>query len=199
MRRKLSHVKLGAGALASVALLAILGAAQVLPLVRVPARAGAQSSARPASSPTPSTKVPAPASAGRRGRRDLSRYDKAGPFNLGADLSQPAREASLKQIRSFLLEHWKGGRLGHLVVNLGSPGGRTETTAFYVEPDTDGAWAITLETDAGAETFTFVEEVEMPESGPPVMGGDAEGGQPRGGGKALHLKQSKEASSGLVF
>ena len=200
MRRKLSHIKLGGAALSSVALLSILGAAQVLPLMRHAAPVSAQSQAAPASSPTPSTKAPAPAPPGRHGgRRDLSRYEKAGPFAVGADLPRPARQAVMAQIRAFLLDHWRGRRLGHLLANFGGPDGRTEATAFYVEPDAAGAWTITLETDAGAETFTFVEEVEMPESGPPVIGGGAEGGRPGGSGKALHLKQSKEALSGLVF
>jgi hypothetical protein len=194
-------MKPGASAISCAVLLTILAAAQVPPRALSSATEGAvvQSPAPVAATPTPSLKVPAPSPPPRPGRHDLSRYDQAGPFAVPAGLPRPAREAVMAQIRSFLLEHWQGRRLGHLVVQLPGPQGGTVPWAFYVEPGERGAWAITLEAGGRVETFSLVEEVELPGDGPPMLEPGVKSRGPQAGTKALHLKRNAEAMSGLVL
>ena len=201
MRRKPPRAKLGLSALSFAALLAILVASQVSPLAlsSAPGGAVAQSPASVTAAPTPSPRVPTPSPPPRPGRRDLSRYEQAGPFAVPAALPRPAREAAMGKIRSFLLEHWRGRRLGHLVAHLPGAQGGTEAWAFYVEPGAGGVWAITLEAGGRAETFTVVEEVELPADGPPVLGPSAEPQRPQAGARGLHLKQNSDAMSGLIL
>lgn len=150
--------------------------------------------------PTPSPVQPPPGGISRppqNSRRDLSRYDKLEPLTL-VEHSKPERDATLARIRSFLLEHWRGHRLGHVTISLPSPAGTPASSAFYVEPDSEGHWSIVLETAVGTETFRFVEEVDIPEDGPPIIDPHAEG-QRSSGAKGLHLKQSERANTGMVL
>lgn len=201
MRRKPSRAKLGAPALSCAVVLAILAAAQVSPLAISSSTggAGAQMPTPASASPTPSLKVSAPNPPAGSGRRDLSRYDQAGPVAVPAGLPRAAREAVMAQVRAFLLDHWRGRRLGHLVAHLPGTRGGTEPWAFYVEPGGGGEWAITLEAGGRAETFTFVEEVELPADGPPVLEPGVESRGTQAGTKALHLKRDAEAMSGLIL
>jgi hypothetical protein len=183
-------------------LLAGLAATQTLPPVHSVTRQGhaAQTPTGAAPSPTPVLRPSDPAGPPRLKSRDLARYDKAGPFNVGADRTGgPVREAVMSQARAFLLEHWRGRRLGHLVINSSDAEGRPAASAFYVEPDEGGRWAVVRETAGGSETFRFVEEVEVPEDGPPLLGEPSEGVRPPAVRMGLHLKQSESANSGLVL
>lgn len=204
MRRK--HFPVGRSLPAALCSLVLLGfvAAQMLPAVRdslrAPVKAAGQSGA--SGSPTPSPQPEAaervrPQSQSRR--RDLARYDKAGPLTAGAEPQGPGREAVLAQARGFLLEHWRGRRHGHLVLHLPDADGRPLPSSFYVEPDEAGRWRVVLETAGGTETFGFVEEVELTEEGQPVLEPSAEDGPRLSGRRGLHLKESAESNSGLVL
>ena len=182
-------------------LLAGFAATQILPPAHSVTRQGhaAQTLPGAAPSPTPVLRPSDSAAPPRLKPRDLSRYDKAGPFNVAARTGGPAREAVMSQARAFLLEHWRGQRLGHLVINSGDAEGRPAASSFYVEPDEGGRWAVVLETAGGSETFRFVEEVEVPEEGPPLLEESPEGVRPPAVRMGLHLKQSESANSGLVL
>lgn len=181
-------------------LLAGLVALQSLPPVHSVTRQEPASQTLPGAppSPTPVVRPPdAPAPPALK-RRDLSRYEKAGPFAIADGMERSAREAAMAPARTFLLQSWRGRRLGRLVINSLDVDGRISSSAFYVEPDEGGQWVVVLERAGGSETFRFVEEVEAPEDEPPVLdkSGEARASSGRTG---LHLKQSESANSGLVL
>lgn len=171
-------------------LLASFVAAQTLPLVR---SAALPQGAAVAPTPTPAATPAAAVQRKQSKRRDLSQYAKAGPFNLAAD------EAGRAQAHAFLLEHWRGRRLGHLSVSATDPEGRQTVSDFFVEPDGGGQWCVVLETPGGPETFRVVEEIDVPDAGPPVLGDRGARRRRPSGRKGLHLKQSPGSNNGLVF
>jgi hypothetical protein len=154
-----------------------------------------------APTPTPLPLQPQPGTVARtpqNGRRDLSRYDKLEPLVI-AEQSKSKRDAALARARGFLLEHWRGRRLGHVVISFPGPADSLTPSAFYVEPDSEGHWTIVLETAGRTETFRFVEEVDIPENGPPIIDPHAGEQQRPSGAKGLHLKQSERANTGMVL
>ncbi len=191
--------------LVALCLLAFISfvAAQTLPLVGDAARqAGGPQPAGASASPTPSLQPPvgAPASVPNRpGRRDLARYEKAGPFKVEAGMGGPERDAVLAPARSFLLGRWRARQLAHLVVQSPDADGRLLSSSFYVEPDGFGRWCVVAETASGTATHTFVKEVEVAEDGTPILNPTPEDEPRRTGRRALHLKESPEANSGVVF
>ena len=175
--------------LASTILLLSFVIARTLPLQQTRNTAGA-SGAAPSPTPTPS---PSPS------RRDLTLYDRAGPFTITPALSKAARNALLAQIRSFLWEHWQQKRRGSLELNSPNAAGRPMTQHFFVEPDASNRWGITLESGGATETFHVVEQVEMQTEVPPVLN-PAPGHRLRPSGTlGLHLTQSARANSGLIL
>jgi len=70
-------------------------------------------------------------------KRDLTHYDKAGPFTL--DVLGP-RGKTEAQVREFLWDHWQRRRLGYLVFTDYSKEGEPTTLSFFVEPDENGEW-----------------------------------------------------------
>lgn len=153
--------------------------------------------ATPSPSPAPDAAVRAPLPAQSK-RRDLARYDKFGPVSVGAEMSAPERDAVMARVRGFLLEHWRGRRLGHLVLNLPGPDGRPRASNFLIESDEAGRWCVVVETQGGTQTYRVVEEVELAEDGTPILDPTDEV-QPRSGRRGLHLKESPEANSGVVI
>jgi len=190
-------------ALCSLVLMGFV-AAQTLPVVREALRpqAGAAGQSSAVASPTPSPPPQAveavrPPSQSRR--RDLSRYDKAGPLAVGAELQRPERDALLAQARGFLLEHWRGRRHGHLLLHFPDADGRLLPSSYYVEQDDSGQWCVVLETPGGAETFRVIEEVELSEEGQPILEPTEEDGPRMSGRRGLHLKESPISNSGVVL
>jgi hypothetical protein len=135
----------------------------------------------------------------RSGKRDLSTYDKATPISLAKNASKQDRETAVAGLRGFIFEHWQGKRHGYAQASLPNPEGNATAHTFFVEPDANGQWTVTLETSTGAtETFHVVEQIEAPDNGPPVLGHGNHGikGSTHIG---LHLKQSATANSGLIL
>lgn len=133
--------------------------------------------------------------------RDLTLYDKTGPFAIDKRLAKEAHNAILVQIRSFLWDHWQQRRHGHLVINSHNIAGYPTIYKFFVEPDATGRWHIALERDDNTEgeLFYLIERVEMPEDGPPTLP-PAPRQEPRGSSTlGLHLKHNEQAASGLVL
>lgn len=156
------------------------------------------SSASPASAPSPPPQNP-PTVPPPPPQRDLSLYDQAGPFALSRELAPTARRAVLSQIRSFLWDHWQQRRRGYLTMSTPDAIGRSIASRFYVEPAENGNWCIRLETAGKVETFRVVEQVEVPEDGPPILNA-APGQRGRGSGSTgLHLKESAGAKAGMVL
>lgn len=177
-----------------LSLLISFAAAQTLPLLR--------SGAQPSPSTAPSTQrpaaVPSPTPS-RGGRRDLTRYEKAAPLSLRADVEGPERDALLAPARAFLLGHWRRHQLGQVVVEYADADGRPlSSSSLYVETDAAGRWCVVVETEGVTATYRSVEEVETSEEGTPILS-PAEEAARRPGVRALHLKESPEANSGVVF
>lgn len=157
--------------------------------------------ASPVTSPTPQliASPQPPKKETRSGKRDLSTYDKATPISLAKNASKQDRETVVAQLRGFIFEHWQTKRHGYAQMSFPNPEGNGVASVFFVEPDANGQWTVTLETSAGAtETFHVVEQIEAPDDGPPVLGHGNHGikGSTHIG---LHLKQSATANSGLIL
>jgi hypothetical protein len=80
-------------------------------------------------------------------RRDVKRYDQAGPYVLDLKVGADARSKIEAQVREFLWGHWRRRRLGHLVFTAYSKEGEPSTSSYFVEPDQEGIWriAVTIE------------------------------------------------------
>lgn len=70
---------------------------------------------------------------------------------------------------------------------------------FYIEPDGAGRWRITMETGAGTQNFYVVEQVDVPDDGPPVMRPSAERRRASRGTLGVHLKEKANANYGMVL
>lgn len=178
-------------AVAGLALLASLAAAYALPLRSTRTNDVTSSASASQATPTP------PSSAPQIKKRDLAGYVK-GAFIIEKDISKKAHRAALAQVRGALLNQWQGRKKAHVEVTSYTPAGLRKTSHFYVEPDEKGRWRIALEAQGEPEYFYVVEEVELPEDGPPVLNPEVRRGR-KSGMKGLHLKSSPEAGSGMVL
>jgi hypothetical protein len=112
--------------------------------------------------------------------RDLSRYDKAGPYIIELDLDAQSRANVEAEVREFPWNHWHRHRLGHVAVTHYSKEGEPNTSSYYVEPDAIGAWIIAVKIDrmlvgrGGSKSQRyetveydayFVERIEVPKDG----------------------------------
>lgn len=133
------------------------------------------------------------------GKRDLSLYDKATPLVLSKNASKQERETAVSQLRGFIFEHWQGKHHGYAQTSFFNPEGNQVSSTFFVEPDADNQWVVTLESSTGStETFHVVEQIEAPDDGPPSLGHHNRGIK-GGTHTGLHLKQSATANSGLIL
>ena len=78
-------------------------------------------------------------------KRDLSKYEKAGPYRLGLSAMHRAAAAD---IRAFLWKHWSQRRLSTLNVTDYTKEGDRITRVFYIEPDQHGTWNVYLQEQA---------------------------------------------------
>ena len=86
-------------------------------------------------------------SCGQGTRRDLSAYDKAGPYTI--DYEPPFKaDKYLGEIRSFLWEHWKEQRRGLVTATFYTLEGDPTTSRYFVEPDAKGAWHIRIDSES---------------------------------------------------
>src|SRR6185295_2089512 len=82
-------------------------------------------------------------SSGQRVSRDLTAYDKAGPYTI--DYEPPYKgDKYLGEIRGFLWEHWKERRLGLVKTTFYTIEGDPTFSTSFVEPDAKGHWQITV-------------------------------------------------------
>jgi hypothetical protein len=179
-----------------------------LPPPAQPSPSPAPSAQTTTSSATPSTASPSPQTVAspqppkkqsHPGKRDLSLYDKALPLTLSKTASKQERESGMSQIRGFLLSHWQGKHHGYAQTSFFNPEGNQVASTFFVEPDADGQWVVTLESSTGAtETFHVVEQIEAPDDGPPSLG-HGNRGIKGGTHTGLHLKQNEKSNSGLIL
>jgi hypothetical protein len=79
--------------------------------------------------------------------RDLSGYDRAGPYTIELRLETQARNRLEAEIREFLWSHWHQRRLGHVTVTQYSKEGERSTSSYFIEPDEKGAWHIAVKID----------------------------------------------------
>ena len=73
--------------------------------------------------------------------RDLSRYDRIGPFNVPVGENPSTVSA---KVRDFIWEHWEQHRLGYAVVTFHSKEGEPSTSHIFVEPDESGVWHLSV-------------------------------------------------------
>jgi hypothetical protein len=161
---------------------------------------------RPVTAPTTKSPTPKPITTPqppkketRPGKRDLSLYDKALPLTLSKKASKQERESGISQIRGFLLTHWQGKHHGYAQASFTNPEGNQVASTFFVEPDANGQWVVTLESSTGAtETFHVVEQIEAPDDGPPSLEHNNRGIK-GGTHTGLHLKQNEKSNSGIIL
>lgn len=159
--------------------------------------AASPSTALPTPQPAASPQLPKKES--HPGKRDLSLYDKALPLTLSKKASKLEREGGISQIRGFILTHWQGKHHGYAQASFTNPEGNQVASTFFVEPDANGQWVVTLESSTGAtETFHVVEQIEAPDDGPPSLGYGNRGIK-GGTHTGLHLKQNEKSNSGLIL
>lgn len=112
--------------------------------------------------------------------RDLSRYDKAGPYTIELNLDAQARANIEAEVREFLWNHWQQRRLGYVSVTRYSKEGEPSASSYFVEPDGKSVWLIAVKIDrklvdrGGSKSQRhesveygayFVERVEVPKDG----------------------------------
>jgi hypothetical protein len=86
--------------------------------------------------------VTADANSWSSGTRNLALYDQVGPYKV-----VPWRKGATQtqaEIRSFLWEHWQGHRRGCVTVTTYTKEGNAVTSSYYVEPDGQGTWKISV-------------------------------------------------------
>ena len=74
--------------------------------------------------------------------RDLSRYEKAGPYEAGALMEN--YEVTMQALRGFLWTHWSQKRLGYIIVVLSTKEGDTITSHYYIEPSNSNVWHVVV-------------------------------------------------------
>jgi hypothetical protein len=79
--------------------------------------------------------------------RNLSLYEKAGPYNLELMLDAQVRASKEAAVREFLWDHWQQRRLGQVTVTRYSREGEPSASFYFVEPDERGIWRIAVEID----------------------------------------------------
>ena len=79
--------------------------------------------------------------------RDLSRYDKAGPYTIDLNLDAQSRANIEAEVREFLWNHWKQRRLGYVRVTRYSKEGEPSASSYFVEPDEKSVWQIAVKID----------------------------------------------------
>ena len=83
----------------------------------------------------------------QRARRDLTTYDKAGPYTINYEPPYKA-DKYLGEMRGFLWEHWKERRLGMVKATFYTIEGDTTISSSFVEPDAKGCWRIAVESES---------------------------------------------------
>lgn len=76
--------------------------------------------------------------------RDLSSYEKAGPYVIPLMVDGAARGKLEAKVRQFVWEHWQGRRRGYLSITKYSKEGEPSTSHFFIEPENDGAWRVAV-------------------------------------------------------
>ena len=77
--------------------------------------------------------------------RDLTLYDKAGPFEITLDdMTRGHGQVVEGKIRQWLWNHWTSQRRACLKVKRYSNEGEPSTSSYFVEPDDRGRWRIAV-------------------------------------------------------
>lgn len=74
-------------------------------------------------------------------KRDLSLYDKIGPFSMRlGEINGPITS----QLREFLWEHWLNKRLGYVQATRYSKEGDANSYSYFIEPGEDSIWHVVI-------------------------------------------------------
>jgi hypothetical protein len=78
--------------------------------------------------------------------RAMDRYERAGPYVLDARVRMtPDANLIEASIRDFVWRHWQYHRLGFLTVVTVSIEGLPNRSVYFIEPDWQGRWSISLQ------------------------------------------------------
>ncbi len=116
----------------------------------------------------------------RKKMRDLSLYNKAGPYTINFNKGGKLGYKQLGEVRRFLWEHWQQRRFAHITTTFYSKEGEQNTTSFYIERDENGSWCVLalklpsppngqlqdeqLSVEAKGECYDIIERIEAAKS-----------------------------------
>lgn len=79
-----------------------------------------------------------------RRKRDLTKYDNGGAFDLRLSITSDARTQMTSTVRDFVWEHWINNRLGHIARTVYSKEGEPTTYHLFIEPDARQTWHVVM-------------------------------------------------------
>lgn len=79
--------------------------------------------------------------------RNLSLYEKSGPYTIELKHSAKERAGIEAKIREFLWYQWRQRHLGQVTVTQFSKEGEQSISSYFVEPDESGAWHVYVKID----------------------------------------------------
>jgi hypothetical protein len=82
---------------------------------------------------------------GRKIRRDLASYEKAGPYNFDNELHPRDADKLLVELRGFLWKHWRERRLGLVAATFYTIEGDPTNSCYFVESDSKGVWWVRVD------------------------------------------------------
>lgn len=112
--------------------------------------------------------------------RDLSHYDRVGPYTVDLNLDGQAGANTEAEVREFLWNHWQQRRLGYVTITFYNTEGEPSVSSYFVEPDEKSVWRIAIRIDrtlvgrGGLKSQRhesveydayFVERIEVPKDG----------------------------------
>lgn len=77
-------------------------------------------------------------------QRNLSLYDKAGPYVISMNLDAQSRNRMESDARNFLWSHWHQRRRGHVMVTQYSKEGEPSISSYFIEPQNEGVWQVVV-------------------------------------------------------
>jgi|SRR5215213_1942732 len=86
--------------------------------------------------------------AGQVPRRDLTRYDKVGPYRFDNELHPREADKLMGEMRECLWQYWKERRLGLVTSTFYTLEGDPTDSHYYVEPNATGVWYLRVESNS---------------------------------------------------
>jgi hypothetical protein len=84
---------------------------------------------------------------GQRIKRDLAKYETAGPYDFHNELHPRDAEKLRQDMRDFLWKHWSEPRFGLVAATFYTLEGDPTKSHYFVESDEKGTWRIRVESE----------------------------------------------------